>query len=52
VSIKNTLANSEDYVELGKKCWAVGNILNQGLEGKNKDDLSKAVLITIEDLSK
>jgi hypothetical protein len=46
------LANSEDYVELGKKCWVVGNILNQGLKGRNKDDLSEAVLTAIEDLSK
>ena len=49
--IQDSLANKQDYVELGKSCAGVCEALNRGLNGRQLGDLSKSVLGAIEQLT-
>lgn len=50
-SIQDTMAN-QDYVELGRSCADVCQVLNRGLSGKNLDKLPQSVLDAIEQFTK
>ena len=50
-SIKDTIANEQDYVDLALFCAHVCNALERGLEGRQLDELSRSVLGAIEQLT-
>ena len=51
-SIKDTIANEQDYVDLSLFCADVCKALERGLEGKGSlDQLSRSVLGAIEELT-
>ena len=45
------MANRKDYVDLGRNCGNVCQVLDRRLEGKREDELTKAVLDAIGDLT-
>jgi hypothetical protein len=45
------MANDQDYVELGRACGDVCQILYRRLKGRRLDGLSQAVLDAIVDLT-
>lgn len=49
--IQDTMANKQDYVELGKTCANVCQALNRGLNGRQLDDLSQSVIEAIGQLT-
>ena len=49
--IQDTMANSKDYVDLGRNCGNVCQVLNRRLKGKRPDELTEAVLDAIGDLT-
>ena len=49
--IQDSVANKQDYVELGKSCAHVCQALNRGLNGRRLDELSQSILETIEELT-
>ena len=46
--IQDSMANKEDYVDLGLICANICTVLDRGLEGVRWDELSKSVLGAIE----
>ena len=49
--VQDTMANKQDYVELGKSCGRVCQALDRGLSGRRSDELSQSVLEAIEELT-
>jgi len=49
-TIRDSMANASDYVELGLFCADICRTLDRGTDGKNPDDLSKSVYGAIEEL--
>ena len=49
--IQDTVANKQDYVELGKSCGHVCQALDRGLNGRPPDELSQSVLEAIGQLT-
>ena len=49
--IQDSVANEQDYVELGLNCADVCKALKQGLNGRRLDELSQSVLEAIEHLT-
>ncbi|KAF9781519.1 hypothetical protein BJ322DRAFT_1111447 [Thelephora terrestris] len=49
--IRDSLANQEDFVDLGRACADVCKILDRGLKGRRLGDLSPSVLEAIEELT-
>ena len=45
------MANYKDYVNLGKNCGNVCQVLDRRLKGKQVDELNEAVLDAISDLT-
>ena len=45
------MANHKDYVDLGRNCGNVCQVLHRRLEGKILEELNKAVLDAIGDLT-
>jgi hypothetical protein len=50
-ALQDSMINDADYVELGLVCAGVCEALDRGLKGKRTDELSKAVLAAIEQLT-
>ena len=50
-SIKDNIANQQDYVDLALFCAHVCNALERGLEGRQLDELSRSVLGAIDQLT-
>jgi hypothetical protein len=48
---KDTMANYQDYVDLGQNCGNVCQVLHQRLEGKRPDELNEAAFDAIGDLT-
>ena len=46
--IQDTMANKQDYIDLGLICANICTVLDRGLEGVGWDELSKSVLGAIE----
>jgi hypothetical protein len=46
------MANYQDYVDLGRNCGNVCEVLHRRLEGKQLDELNQAVLDAIGDLTR
>ena len=49
-SAKDTIANEQGYVNLALFCAQVCSALERGLEGRQLDELSRSVLVAIEQL--
>ena len=49
---QDTMANHQDYVELGRSCVDVCQVLNRGLNGKRLDKLPQSVLDAIEQFTR
>jgi hypothetical protein len=49
--IQDTVANNQDYVNLGLSCGDVCKALDRGLDGRRPDDLGRSVLGAIEQLT-
>ena len=47
---QDTMANEQDYVELGLSCADICQALDRGMNGKKLDDLSKSVCDAINQL--
>ena len=45
------MANDQDYVELGRSCANVCQVLHRGLKGRRLDELKQAVLEAIGELT-
>ena len=45
------MANYQDYVDLGRNCGNVCQVLHRRLKGKQPDELNEAVLDAIGDLT-
>jgi hypothetical protein len=45
------MANYKDYVDLGRNCGSVCEVLHRRLKGKRLDELNQAVLDAIGDLT-
>jgi hypothetical protein len=50
-SVQDSMANKQDFVELGKSCGRVCQALDRGLNGKKSEELSRSVLEAIEELT-
>jgi hypothetical protein len=50
-SVQDSMANKQDFVELGKSCGRVCQALDRGLNGKQSEELSRSVLEAIEELT-
>ena len=48
---QDTMANEQDYVELGLSCAEICKVLERGMNGKNLDDFSKSVCDAINQLT-
>ena len=48
---QDTMANKQDYVDLGLSCAAVCKALERGMDGKKLDDVSKSVCDAINQLT-
>ena len=48
---KDTMANEQDYVDLGLSCADICKALKRGMDGKSLDDLSKSVCDAIKQLT-
>ena len=48
---QNTVANEQDYVDLGLSCAAICEALERGMGGKKLEDLSKPVRDAINQLT-
>ena len=46
--VQDSMANKQDYVDLGLTCANICTVLDRGLEGRRLDELSKSVLGAIE----
>ena len=51
MSIQDSVVNEQDYVKLGLCCADVCQALDQGLNGRRADELSRPVLGAIEKLT-
>ena len=49
--LQDSMADEEDYVNLGRSCADVCKALERGLEGRRPDELSPSVLGAIEQLT-
>jgi len=47
---QDTMANEQDYVDLGLSCADICRALDRGVNGKKLDDLSKSVCDAINQL--
>ena len=45
------MTNDQDYVDLGRACGDVCQVLDRGLKGKQADELTESVLDAIGDLT-
>jgi hypothetical protein len=50
-SVQDSMANKQDFVELGKSCGRVCQALDRGLNGRRSDELSRSVLEAIGELT-
>ena len=48
---QDTMANEQDYVELGLSCADICRTLNRGMDGKKLEDLSKSMCDAINQLT-
>ena len=48
---QDTVANEQDYVDLGLSCADICKALERGMGGKSLDDLSKSVCDAINQLT-
>jgi len=48
---QDTMANEQDYVELGLSCADICRALDRGMNGKTLNDLSKSVCDAINQLT-
>ena len=48
---QDTMANEQDYVELGLFCADICKALERGVDGKKLDELSKSVCDAINQLT-
>ena len=48
---QDTMANEQDYVDLGLSCTDICNALDRGMNGKKLDDLGKSVCDAINQLT-
>lgn len=46
--IQDSVANEQDYIDLGLSCAEICKILDRGLEGRRSDELGQPVLGAIE----
>ena len=51
ILVQDSLANKQDYVELGKSCARVCRALDRGLNERRLDDLGQSVLEAIGQLT-
>ena len=49
---QDTMANEQDYVDLGLSCADICKALEQGMDGRPLSDLSKSVCDAINQLMK
>ena len=49
--LQDTMANEQDYVELGLNCADICTALDRGMNGKRPDDLSQSVCKAISQLA-
>ena len=49
--LQDTMANEQDYVELGLNCADICTALDRGMNGKRPDDLSQSVCKAISQLT-
>ena len=49
--LQDSMADEEDYVDLGRSCADVCKALERGLEGRQPDELSPSMLDAIEQLT-
>jgi len=49
--IQDSMANEQEYVELGLNCAEVCKVIDRGLNGRPTDELSQSVLEAIEQLT-
>jgi hypothetical protein len=49
--VQDSMANKQDFVELGKSCGRVCQALDRGLNGRRSDELSRSVLEAIGELT-
>ena len=49
--IQDSIANKQDYVDLGLICADICTVLDRGLEGRQLNELSKSILGAIEQLT-
>ena len=48
---QDTMANEQDYVDLGLSCADICKALERGMDGKSLNDLSKSVCDAINQLT-
>ena len=51
MSLQDSIANEEDYVELGLHCADICKAIDRGMNGKRLDDLSRSVCEAINQLT-
>ena len=49
--VQDTMANQQDYIDIGSTCANVCKVLDWGLNGKRLDELSRSVLEAIQHLT-
>ena len=49
--VQDTVANDQDYVDLGRACGEVCQALDRGVDGRRLDELSRSVLGAIGQLT-
>ena len=47
---QDTMANKQDYVDLGLSCVDICKALERGMDGRELDELSQSVRDAIDDL--
>ena len=50
--LQDSVANKQDYLELGLNCADICTALAQGMDGKRPEDLSRSVCKAISQLTK
>ena len=50
--LQDSVANKQDYLELGLNCADICTALVQGMDGKRPEDLSRSVCDAISQLTK
>jgi hypothetical protein len=48
--VQDSMANEQDYVDLGLSCAEICTVLDRGMRGKKLDDLNQSVRNAIDQL--